>query len=80
MYKRQAIGLQGLPDIYEQARGLLNLPASKEIGERFTVKLKVKNLLNSEYLTQQTYKENVYRNESHKLGTTFSFGLSYTIK
>jgi len=75
-----AIGLNGLPDIYDTPRGLLNLSVTKDIRKHFNLKFRINNILNAEYLTLQTFKENAYLNESHKLGTTYSFGVSYYIK
>jgi len=75
-----AIGLKGLPDIYDQPRGLLNLSITKVIGEHFNLKLMAKNMLNADYLSLQTFKENTYMNESHKFGVTYSFSVAYFIK
>jgi hypothetical protein len=75
-----AIGLNGLPDVYDQPRGLLNLAVKKQVGEHFGVQCGVANLLDSEYVTEQAFKNNVYLNESHRTGPTYSFGISYFIK
>ncbi|PCJ81928.1 MAG: hypothetical protein COA49_02900 [Bacteroidetes bacterium] len=75
-----AIGLKGLPDIYDQPRGMLNLSITKSFKKHLNLKFRINNILNAEYLTLQTFKENTYLNESHKLGSTYSLSLSYTIK
>jgi len=74
-----AIGLQGLPDVYDQARGLLNLTLSKKLGNHLSLRFRMNNMLNAEYLTLQTFKSSTYTNESHRLGRTFSFSASYSI-
>ncbi len=75
-----AIGLNGLPDVYDQPRGLLNLGIHQALGKYLQLKFRVNNILNAEYLTLQTFKDNAYLNESYKLGTSFSFGISYNIQ
>ncbi len=46
-------GSQGLPDVYEHSRSMLDLTVQQKIVEHFQVKLEGKNLLNSEVLLTQ---------------------------
>jgi TonB-dependent receptor len=65
------------PDILEMPLHLVNVTASKTVSEHFTVKIKVKNLLNQKY--RQSYllanEEYYYRHKS--LGTKYEVGISY---
>lgn len=47
------VGVEGLPDIYEESRPELNLVV-RQRWDRFTLGLKVKNMLNTEYRLTQT--------------------------
>jgi TonB-dependent receptor len=46
-------GSQGLPDVYEHSRSMLDLTVQQKIGKHFSVKLDGKNLLNSQVLLTQ---------------------------
>jgi outer membrane receptor protein involved in Fe transport len=65
------------PDILEMPVHMLNLTATKSLTKNFSVKIKVKNLLNQKY--RQSYilaeEEYYYRNKS--LGTKYELGISY---
>ena len=52
----------GTPDIYAQPYNLLNLTASKNIGERFLVEFRWKNILNGALSRKPilTMTENIY--------------------
>jgi outer membrane receptor protein involved in Fe transport len=65
------------PDILEMPFHMLNLTATKTLTKNFSLKIKVKNLLNQKY--RQSYiladEEYYYRNKS--LGTKYELGISY---
>ena len=73
------VGTKGLPNVIEQARGSLDFNISKQLGERFSLKLSAGNLLNPEYDFTQTFKGTDYTFKNYKIGRTFSIGLKYNI-
>lgn len=74
------IGFNGVPDIYEQPRPMLNFNLMKDVGERFQVKLGVTNILNAEFKKTQTFNNQEYITQLYQIGRTYTFGLSYTIR
>ena len=69
----------GTPDIYDQPRGNLNLTIAKQLGDRFSVNFKARNLLDPEYLQTYKFKDQEYVFQKMQWGRTFSFGFSYNI-
>ncbi|MGB0248559.1 MAG: carboxypeptidase-like regulatory domain-containing protein [Flavobacteriales bacterium] len=67
----------GTPDVYDQPRGALDVSVTKTLGDRFTLKLQGRNLLDPEYRQSYTFKGDEYTFQSFTRGRTFSFGLSY---
>lgn len=77
----------GRPDIYERARPELNLNLSKKVGDKLSLKFRVKNILNPVFQQEYVYKgqEEVYQKfedqdaifSSYRKGTSFSFGATY---
>ena len=67
----------GTPDVYDQPRGALDVSVTKTLGDRFTLKLQGRNLLDPEYRQSYTFKGDDYTFQSLTRGRTFSFGLSY---
>ncbi|MEZ4847789.1 MAG: TonB-dependent receptor [Bacteroidia bacterium] len=65
------------PDIYEQARGLLNFSLIKQLPKGFALTLRARNLLNPEYRFTQTYLGSEYTFRGYKVGRSFSIGISY---
>ena len=64
------------PDVYERSRPSLNFVSNKQFEEKLSVKLKVTNILNSDFLKEYDFNgQPTY--ESFQLGTTFSVGLNY---
>ena len=57
----------------------MNFNISKGLGERFSVKFAVKNILDSEHKKTYTYDNQEYIFQSHRFGRTYSFGVSYMI-
>ncbi len=73
------IGREGVPDIYERPRHMLNFKISKKITSRFEAKVEAQNLLNASYLKSQQFKGQEYITESYRIGRTFNVGLSYIL-
>lgn len=67
----------GTPDVYDQPRGALDLSVTKSLGERFTLKVQGRNLLDPEYRQSYVFKGEEYTFQSFTMGRTFTFGLSY---
>ncbi len=74
------IGREGVPDIYERPRHMLNFKISKKISRRFEAKAEAQNLLNAAYLKSQQFKGQEYVTESYRIGRSFNIGLSYVLK
>lgn len=73
-------GLSGTPDVYEQPRPMLDFNVKKGIGERWAMKFSATNLLNSEFLLSQQFKETDYIYQSYRTGSRFSLGFTYLIE
>lgn len=69
-----------IPNIYEQARPVLDFNFKKGLSERFSVKLTAANLLNSAYRFTHDFKGTEYNYSSYTLGRNFSIGASYLIE
>ncbi|MFK7925555.1 MAG: TonB-dependent receptor plug domain-containing protein [Bacteroidia bacterium] len=69
------VGGKSAPDVYEQARGLLNFSFSKSVGERFDVQLRANNLLDPEYRQTHTFRGQEYVFQSYQVGRSFSLGI-----
>lgn len=73
------------PDIFEQARGLVNFSLSKDIqlntenSQKISVRFRANNLLNPYYRFTQTYLDTDYIFQNYQLGRTYSFSISYSI-
>lgn len=74
-----ATGIEGTPDVYERARGQLDLIVSKKFNNKYTVKLRALNLLDPDYLTSAEFKGNEYTFSRFRRGRTFVVGFSYDI-
>ncbi|MDG1780316.1 MAG: TonB-dependent receptor, partial [Flavobacteriales bacterium] len=59
--------------------GNLNLTIAKQLGDRFSVNFKARNLLDPEYLQTYKFKDQEYVFQKMQWGRTFSFGFSYNI-
>jgi outer membrane receptor protein involved in Fe transport len=63
-----------LPDVYEQARGVLDMSIRAPLRGGISLKLDAKNLLDQDYeLLQGTVVREKYRT-----GRSFTFGMSWT--
>ncbi len=72
-------GDNGSPDIFERARGSLDLTLSKNLGV-FDVRLVGSNLLNPEYKTSAIYGGQEYVYTSYKRGAQVALDLAYTFR
>jgi hypothetical protein len=73
------ISRTGTPDIYEKARGELNLLVTKSLGSHFSVKGSVKNILDSGFTLYNTFNSKEYIFQSYSFGRTFNLGVSYSL-
>lgn len=74
------VSLGGTPNIYEQPRGTLDLTASQRVWSGLTIKASGKNLLDTSIRKVHHFKEVDYVSREHKLGRTYSLGLTYNIE
>ena len=65
------------PDVYEQARGTLDLIARRELFGGLALRASAKNLTGARYELAQTYNGVDYVTEAYELGRSFSLGVSY---
>lgn len=69
------VGNHGVPDVYEQPRGQLDVSLSRTVANYFRISFSAKNLLDPYVHFKQG--EEVYLR--YKLGRAFSFGVSYNL-
>ena len=69
------VGNHGVPDVYEQPRGQLDVSLSRTVANYFQISFSAKNLLDPYVDFKQG--EEVYLR--YKLGRAFSFGVSYNL-
>ena len=69
------VGNHGVPDVYEQPRGQLDVSFSRMLANHFKFSVSAKNLLNP-YVH---YKIGEATYLAYKLGRSFSFGISYNL-
>lgn len=74
-----ATSTDGIPDIYEKTKGMLNLNLKKSFAKNFSVGLKVKNILNSPVEKFMDYKNTDYYYLKYNIGRTYSISISYSI-
>jgi hypothetical protein len=72
-----AAGGSGLPDIYEQPRNALDATISFPLPQGVRVKLKGTNLLDADYLFEQSANGITRTQRMYSTGRTFSVGFSY---
>ena len=72
-----AAGGSGLPDIYEQPRNALDATLSFPLPQGLRVKVKGTNLLDAEYLFEQSDNGITRVQRSYSVGRTFSVGFSW---
>lgn len=64
-------------DIFEEARGTLDVTASQALMHGITFKASVKNVLDAEYVTSQSFGGTTFVNDRNPIGRTVSVGVSY---
>jgi len=69
----------GTPNVYEHPSSNLNFNISKKIGEKFSLKFAIDNILDSELRRTYTYADKEYVFQSYKSGRVFSFSFNYLI-
>lgn len=67
------------PDVFEKARGDLDVTFSQRLPSNLRLKLTAKNLLGSDVRQIQTFKDVTYDYIAYSRARTFSVGLSYVI-
>lgn len=65
-------------DLYEQSRSILDVNVSQRLLRGVRAKVSVKNVLDSEEVVSQTFKDTEYVNDLRPLGRTVSVGISYS--
>jgi len=78
--KLHLVNAVGIPDVYQQPRGQMDFNISKSIGQKFSVKFAVNNILDSDYLSTYSYNNVDYIFEKYSLGRYYSLSIKYTIK
>ncbi|MFH2095777.1 MAG: TonB-dependent receptor [Bacteroidota bacterium] len=78
--KLAVVIVSGTPNIFEQPRHLLNFNISKKLGDRFTCKFSVNNILDAKNRFTYFYNDVEYTYESWSTGRTFSLGITYLVK
>jgi TonB-dependent receptor len=69
-----------LPSIYLQPMPDLNFTVMKTLFEHYSIRFRVKNILNNIYKEQMTLDNNAFYKTKYQLGRTFSLSLSYNFK
>ncbi len=70
---------QGGLNIFEQARGQLDLTLSQKMWNKITFKASANNLLDSDYKRSYTFKGREYIQQLYKKGRTISLGFNWVI-
>ena len=71
--------LSGL-DNYEKSRPQLDLSIRKRFAEKYSIKLGVNNILNTDFQKVIDYNDTEYVFESYERGVSFKVGFSYDIR
>lgn len=67
------------PNVFSQPRGQMDLSITKKLGERFTLRIRARNILDPIYKMSQEYKGEEYIFNSYRRGRIFSIGFRYNI-
>lgn len=70
----------GTPDVFEQPLNQLDFSFSQKINDKFSLKLFVKNILNSKVHFSYSYRDVDYTYYSYSSGVSFNVGVSYAIR
>ena len=71
------ISIGGTPDVFERSRPMLDLTFSQIILSNFSMRVAIKNLLNSPYKLTHEFKGAEYIRTEFTTGTSLSIGLGY---
>ncbi|MBN1759661.1 MAG: carboxypeptidase-like regulatory domain-containing protein [Chitinispirillaceae bacterium] len=74
-----AVSKKAAPDVYEQPAWLLDGGIEKKFGERWSVKLQCKNILDPKIKKTYTYKGKEYFYSLNRKGRSFSFSAGYSL-
>ncbi|MEO1655752.1 MAG: TonB-dependent receptor, partial [Bacteroidota bacterium] len=74
-----AIGPEGTPDVFEQPRPTLDFTVAKDIGEKWNIRFRARNLINPDYEQIYEYLGVEYIFNSYQIGRTFSLSVKYLI-
>lgn len=75
-----AVGTYGIPDVYEQPRGSLDLTLSQRLPAGLQLRLSGRNLLDAENLFQQEFADGeLVAVERYNAGRSISLGVSFSI-
>ncbi|WP_181304680.1 TonB-dependent receptor [Rufibacter sp. XAAS-G3-1] len=74
-----AISVGGTPNIYERSRPMMSMVVSKGLGQHFTAKVAVENILNPEYKHSHEFNGQEFIYSAYKLGRTYSVGVTYLV-
>lgn len=70
----------GTPDVYEYPSPDLNFVVSQRLFDKFKLKFKAQNILNSERQKAMEFKGEKYVIQEYDLGASVSFSVSYTLQ
>jgi outer membrane receptor protein involved in Fe transport len=81
-------GSGAAPDVYEIRGNIgskipvpdLNWTLSKKVNQKFSMNLRIFNILGADYYTYQEYKGTLNTRDYYKVGRSFSIGLKYAIQ
>ena len=73
------VSLGSSPDVYERAYSTLNASFNKNFGKSISVSLSANNILNPKVTYSQRFKGNEYLYQQYQNGTTYSFGVKYSL-
>jgi TonB-dependent receptor len=75
-----AVGTYGIPDVYEQPRGSLDLTLTQRLPAGLQLRLSGRNLLDAENLFQQEFSDGeLVPVERYRAGRSLSLGVSFSV-
>jgi outer membrane receptor for ferrienterochelin and colicin len=77
--KLAVVVVSGTPNIFEQEFHSLNLSVTKNLGDKFSMRLSAKNLLDSSISRTYTYNNKEYFYSQFRPGITYGMSLSYNL-
>ena len=67
------------PDVYERPRNTLNFISTKKIGKHLNLGIKIKNILNVDFLHEFNHDKYNFIYEGYKEGTSFELSIGYSL-